>query len=40
VILEKEKRSLYRKRGEGWVKIEEEWIELTNGEEIAVSLNK
>jgi hypothetical protein len=40
VVLEKEKRSLYRKIGEKWAKVEEESLEVGNGEEVAVCLGK
>ena len=40
IILEKEKRSLYKRSGIKWTKVEEEEFELINGEEVAVSLNK
>lgn len=40
LLLEKEKRNLFRRCGMKWVKVEEEVIELINGEEVAISLNK
>lgn len=40
LILEKEKRILYRRLGAKWQKVEEESFELINGEEVAISLNK
>ncbi len=40
VVLEKEKRGVWRRKGEKWVKVEEESMELVNGEEVAVCLNK
>jgi len=40
VIVDKEKRTLYRRKGGRWVKVEEERLELVNGEELAVCLNK
>lgn len=40
VMLEKEKRGLWVRKGGKWMKIEEEWIELINGDEVAVCLNK
>jgi len=40
IILEKETRTLYRKLGEKWIKVEESIFEVSNGEEVAVSLNK
>lgn len=40
LVLEKEKRWLYRQEGAKWVKMEEESMEIVNGEEVAVSLNK
>ena len=40
LILEKEKRILYRKKGGRWVYVEGESFELLNGDEIAIALNK
>ena len=38
VVLEKGVNILYRKLGEKWVKVEEEALEVSNGEEVAVSV--
>jgi hypothetical protein len=39
-VLEKETRSLYRKLGEKWVKVEDGILDLSNGEEVAICLGK
>ena len=40
VVLQKEKRLLYKQTGANWVKVEEEEYEVVNGDMVAISLNK